>query len=346
MKMTLKDFSIFFVTLTFIIGCGEATPEVLPEEEMYGTQIMFHSNRDSTNEVYIMNPDGSLQTRITNNNIREVDIKYSDSQSKVVFNDYREKDIYTISKDGESLKNITNTPGITEVLSDISTDGNSILFTMDRDIKNFDTYVFNINESDVRKLVVTLDSLSCFRPEFSPNGEKIVFQTNRSNIESSVIAIMDVNGQNFKYISGDSTRSHFHYSPMFTPDGNYVVYRRLDNFHIVDLNNLNTTVINLDGGRLVGKYNKLEDISSSNVLLFSSFRNEKTNLFLIDIDGSNEFQLTNDGGFNGKFSPDESHIIFNTHQIYRVDKDGKNLTALTKDGGWLPQYVPGYNENE
>ncbi|MBC8346168.1 MAG: PD40 domain-containing protein [Candidatus Marinimicrobia bacterium] len=349
MKDNNKPFVLVLLAFIFlkVVGCDETNPTNPPEEEMFGTQIMFQSNRDSTVEIYIMNPDGSRQTRITNNNTKESEVKYSNSQDIIIFNDYKEKDIFTIAKNGTSLNNIMNTPRVVENITDISVDGEMVLLMMERDMMNFDAFVFKVGDTKLIKLVVTSDSLSCFNPKFSPDGTKIVFQTHRLNVESSIIAMMDINGQNFNYISGDPSQSDFHYDPMFTPDGNYVIYRRLDNFHVVDLSTFNTKIIEINGGRLVGRYNRLEDISSNgNVVLFSSFRNDKTNLFSINIDGSNEIQLTIDGGSNGKFSPDNSHVIYNSAQIYRVDLDGKNVTALTSKGGWNPQYIPGYNENE
>jgi Tol biopolymer transport system component len=43
------------------------TNGILPVWSPDGTKILFRSNRDGNNEIYIMNADGTGQTRVTNN---------------------------------------------------------------------------------------------------------------------------------------------------------------------------------------------------------------------------------------------------------------------------------------
>ena len=41
--------------------------DYLPSWSPDGSKIVFHSDRDGNNEIYVMNADGSNQTNITNN---------------------------------------------------------------------------------------------------------------------------------------------------------------------------------------------------------------------------------------------------------------------------------------
>jgi TolB protein len=49
-------------------GVGVRTPiQPVPKPTPDGTKIAFESDRDGNNEIYVMNADGSNQTRLTNN---------------------------------------------------------------------------------------------------------------------------------------------------------------------------------------------------------------------------------------------------------------------------------------
>ncbi len=60
---------LLIVTLLSTFACGgegeEATPTPTPTPTKY--RIAFVSQRDGNNEIYVMDADGSHQTRLTNN---------------------------------------------------------------------------------------------------------------------------------------------------------------------------------------------------------------------------------------------------------------------------------------
>ena len=83
------------------------SPKISPD----GSQIVYLSNRDGNQEVYVMNIDGSSQKRITFNDIQEWDPAWSADGSKVFFssqNVHGFYDIYKANKDGSSIKKILN----------------------------------------------------------------------------------------------------------------------------------------------------------------------------------------------------------------------------------------------
>lgn len=101
--------------------------------------IAFHSNRDGNNEIYVMNPDGSDQTRLT-----------FDSRS-----DQRPD----ISPDGQRI--VFSSNRITET----------------NPTGDFEIFVMNVDGSELQQL--TFNEVEDSWPRWSPNGKSIAFHSKR-----------------------------------------------------------------------------------------------------------------------------------------------------------------------
>jgi hypothetical protein len=79
---------------------GDARPRYSPD----GTKIVFQSMRDGNPEIYVMNADGSNQTRLTNHGAYDVAPAWSPDGTKVIFNSFREGPpmIYVMNADGSN----------------------------------------------------------------------------------------------------------------------------------------------------------------------------------------------------------------------------------------------------
>ncbi len=100
--------------------------------------VAFQSNRDGNNEIYVMSPDGSDQTRVTydSRNDRRPDI--SPNGQQIVFSSNR--------------------------------------ITADNPEGDFEIFVKNVDESDAREL--TFNQADDSWPRWSPNGQWIAFYSN------------------------------------------------------------------------------------------------------------------------------------------------------------------------
>jgi Tol biopolymer transport system component len=89
-----------------------------------------------------------------------------------------------------------------------------------------DTYVMNSDGTNVRNLSEDV-SENCTGPKFSWDGEKIAFFRNKIGT-GNILCIMNADGSNKQYINDLSGNPLVGDSPFFTPDGQWLVFVRID----------------------------------------------------------------------------------------------------------------------
>jgi Tol biopolymer transport system component len=127
-----------------------------------GGKIVFVTNRDGNPEIYVMNPNGTNQTRLTNNPADDSQSSWSLDRSKIAFATNRDGnyEIYVMNADGTNPTRLTNHPA-TDYGPSWSPDGSKIAFTGTRD-GNGEIYIMNANGSNPVNL--TNNSADDFNP--------------------------------------------------------------------------------------------------------------------------------------------------------------------------------------
>ncbi|MEQ8191079.1 MAG: hypothetical protein ABRQ39_24155, partial [Candidatus Eremiobacterota bacterium] len=94
-------------------------PEWSDREPSYsprGDKIVFTSDRDGNEEIYICNPDGSKPVRLTKNHARDFAPSWSPDGKKIAFTTDRDglynEEIYIMNIDGSKQTNVSNNPAI------------------------------------------------------------------------------------------------------------------------------------------------------------------------------------------------------------------------------------------
>jgi len=81
-----------------------------------GSRIAFLSERDSSQDIWLMDPDGGNLLRLTNTPEREGYLVWSPDGNRLVFevNESGNSDLYIINKDGSGLTRLIHSQGIAD----------------------------------------------------------------------------------------------------------------------------------------------------------------------------------------------------------------------------------------
>ncbi|MSR64499.1 MAG: DUF5050 domain-containing protein [Verrucomicrobiae bacterium] len=130
------------------------TSDTFPSWSYDGTRIVFGSARDNNTgeEIYIMNTNGSAQTRLTISAGRDMFPALSPDGTKIAFTSERDgrRQIYLMNVNGSGQTNLSKN-AFSENTPWFSPDGQKIVFTSTRD-GNAEVYVMNLNGSGQTRL--------------------------------------------------------------------------------------------------------------------------------------------------------------------------------------------------
>ena len=267
-----------------------------------GSRIVFHSDRDGDDEIYLMNADGSGQTRLTFARGRDAHPTFSPDGRRIVFQSPRdsedplEVEIYVMNADGSAQTRLTRNPGFDGVPV-FSPDGRKIAFQLKPpgpwEQTRWQIYLMNPDGSG--QVQLTCDAADNQVPNWSPDGKKLVYFSNREGDDD--IFVMDSGGGNPFRLTHDPGRPDR--AACFSPDGSRIA------FMAGDYTDGDIYVMNADGSDLTRLTSGLKGSGipfwspDGTRLLFNSVRDGKRDIFLLNADGAELRRLT----FGGEGRP-------------------------------------------
>lgn len=303
------------------MGCPQVAGVVAELPDVQGT-IAFVSDRDGDAEIYLMNANGTSQTRFTWKPGRDDGpslLKLEDLSYQVAFSSmashysgaakaYRPTiDVFKMDADGSNKTNVSNAYGPDRAPS-WSADGSKIVYSH---VRKLNSAIFVINADGTSKVQLTAYPTyigNYSDPTMSPDGTKIAYvntvyidpDTGDEVAHDAEIYVMEDDGSGFanKYSATTYTQTNLtdneaeDLSPAWSPDGTKI--------------------------------------------LFASNRDGDMEIYVMDADGTNVTNLTNNEVSDTApcWSPDGNYIAFvssrdGNAEIYVMNADGRDQARVT-----------------
>jgi len=249
-------------------------------------KIVFNASRDGNFEIYVMDPDGANQTRLTNNPAFDTEASWSPDGTKIAFSSDRDGnfEIYVMNADGSNVTRVTDNPA-SDGEPRWSPDGTKFAFYSDRD-GDVNIYTMDVNGANQTKL--TDDPATDVDPAWSPDGGKIVFTSDRDgNQEIYVVGLDGTNLTNLTNLSGTDS------NPNWSPDGNQIVFRRSGSsggVYVMSAFGGNPTRLTTSGT------DQFPAWSPDGTKIAYLSRPVNSEIFVMNSDGSNQTNATNSVG--------------------------------------------------
>ena len=290
------------------------------------------SNGDGTNEIWVMNADGTGKTQLTSNGnhpdwVGDWILFTKEGNEPNVGNN----ELWKIKSDGTGLMQVTFTysNGIdqhiwgddgcgTVSFGKLSPDGTKVAFHAHHGNGWFDPYVCNADGTDGYVLLQNLSHTD--DNTWSPDSVKVLYAAGSDYYLSHTLYTSNSDGLNDTTIASSlPPQSEYCYSP----DGTKIIYisgtlSKPSKHEPYDTVDLNLSIMNADGS---GQTDLLNDAYNE---CFGRKLDTSTGGFLYY-----RFQ-------DKVWSPDSQKIVFASDRsgnsdIYVINKDGSNLTRLTTD---------------
>ena len=254
--------------------------------------------------------------------------------------------ICIMNADGTDYHRLTKEDGIQHYYPALAPDGKSVVYAAFREANVYEIYEMNLADGSVKQITDRLGVLNS--PDISPDGTKIIFMRWTVASNENQVWVMNRDGSNpRRVVSGDG------WDPSWSPDGNQILFAS-------DRGGSNQLwVVNLDGSGLqqvshLPALRGRSDWSPQNLIVTYSGDAWKREIFAMNLDGSNQRQISPPGGNSQgpSFSPDGQWIAFTAYfdhfndihgcEIYIMRVDGSNLRRLTNNDycDYQPRWGP------
>ena len=259
------------------------------EKPIFTSKIVFVSDRDGNDELYMMDYDGQNQTRLTFNTIRDYTPAWSPDGKKIAYTSYKNLNAGLYILDLEAGKVSPVSTRGTNYSPSYSPDGKRLAFcsTMDG---NTEIYVAAADGKNIKRL--TFNEAIDSSPSWSPTNREITFISDRSGLGQPQVYIMDAEGSNVRRVSFGGS---YHDAPAWSPTGDRIVYvSRVENiFDLYVLNLRNNQIVKLTESNARNESPSWS--SDGRHIVFTSNLGGLLQLYAIDYDGGNLRRLTSRG---------------------------------------------------
>jgi len=212
-------------------------PQLSPD----GTRIVFQSNRSGSNQVWLMNRDGSGVVQLTDVASEGAETpEWSPDGSLIAYAEYLAEgnnDVFVMKPDGSARARVTSGPGY-DGHPHWSADGKRIVFNSDRDTPDPDVPwnqrwhdIWSVRADGSDALKHTNCRSVCTYGSLSPDGKYVLYRrVDASSGLDWALEAIEKNSEVYVAASdGDGARNlsahpAFDGWPMWSPDGQWIVF--------------------------------------------------------------------------------------------------------------------------
>jgi TolB protein len=335
-----------WVLLTTLVLTAAATAPA----QLTNTKIAFVSDRDGNLEIYVMNPDGTGQTRLTNNSAVDAIPAWSPNGKRIAFYSMRDGNaqIYVMNADGTNQTRLTNN-ATNDDWPTWSPDGTKIVFESNRD---GDTEIYIMNADGTNQTRLTTHSGVDARPAWM-HGNKIAYIRSDAGVQE--VYTMNPDGSNPTKLTNLGQAA---YDPSWSPDASKIAWVAGNGggnaTEIYIANSDGTNVTRLTTNSVIDEGPSWSPDGTK--IAFASTRDAHWDLYSMNSDGSNVIRLTTNNGTGGGAIDDiaswSPYLITTEPRITKIidvpndngrqayvlwnasPKDGDSTKAVTKYSIW------------
>jgi len=255
--------------------------------------------------------------------------------------------ICIMNADGSDYHRLTMDDNNRHFYPSLAPDGQNVVYSgYDQQTKHFEIYDFDLGMNTNQPLTNAFGDLN--GPEISPDQKTIVFTRYTDDPNHPTLWLMDRTGGNFRQVSTNSA-----WDPTWSPDGTQILFASdkdgIDQLYIINENGSGLRKVS-DLPALRGR----SDWSQQNLIVTYSGDPWKREIYMMNSDGSNQHQISPDGGNSQgpSFSPDGKWITFTAYfdkfndingcEIYVMRVDGTDIRRLTNNDycDYQPRWGP------
>ena len=280
---------------------------VTGKSSFFNTQIVvaIDDGPQTNREVYVADWDGRNARAVTNHKTITVSPAWSKNGDYIAYTAFvkrkigkvvkRNPDLFIYEMKTQRRWLVSYRDGLNSG-AEFLNDNKNLYLTLSKN-NRADIYKMSLDGKSITQITNGPGLAMNVEPAVSPDGELIAFSSDRSG--RPMIYTMSPSGTNVKRLT---FAGHYNSTPTWSPDGKKLAFAGFDR----EKNNFDIFVMNLDGTQLLrlssarkpnGKWSNNEDPAFSpdgRHVLFVSDRTGNKQLYMVNIDGSNERRITYD----------------------------------------------------
>lgn len=194
-------------------------PEREPEFHAPSGRVVFRSQADGNDDIYLVDAYGRQEQRLTTHEERDIQPSWNPEGNKVVFSTERwgAFELAVMDLETKSIERLTyDQAGSLEPRW--SPDGSQIVFVSHRH-GNATLYLFRLQDKSFKRL--TFDPRAAVAPRWSPSGDRVVYQSQKGGRRRPSLRVYVLADENDYEVAEEAVDPQH---PSWSPDGQMLLF--------------------------------------------------------------------------------------------------------------------------